>query len=336
MLAYLHKGKSIALRSVFKQLRAIIILVMIISSYWLVKPYFLTVYYVLTSLIIAALIFDHQRPKKALADPRIKPIDIGIMIINDLYLAGIIMITGSAQSPFISAVLIPIIIFSAEYGARFGIWNYTGFSIFLVLNYFVNATAITLQSLTSLFTILASSGIGLSVIWALAYFQNHYNHKINRLLTRDELTGLYNRRFLKFSVSKEIKAEKPFGFILIDINFFKHYNDFWGHTSGDGLLISIAKILSKNVRPQDIVVRHSGDEFIIMLPESNQTTVEKTITKIMQAIESYNFPGEECFPDHKLSISYGYTLFPSDARHYQDLFTAADQALYRYKKRAQS
>ncbi|MGE5606106.1 MAG: hypothetical protein ACM3YE_10505, partial [Bacteroidota bacterium] len=107
MLAYLHKGKSIALRSVFKQLRAIIILVMIISSYWLVKPYFLTVYYVLTSLIIAALIFDHQRPKKALADPRIKPVDIGIMIINDLYLAGIIMITGSAQSPFISAVLIP-------------------------------------------------------------------------------------------------------------------------------------------------------------------------------------------------------------------------------------
>lgn len=332
MLIYLHKGKLFALRYVFKQLRAILILVMIISSYWLIKPNFLTVYYILTTLIFIALIVDYQRPRKNLADPRIKPLDIGIMIVNDLYFAGMTIITGSAQSPYLSGVLIPIIIFSAEYGVRIGIWNYIGLGIFLILNYFASATIISLKTLTILFTILGSAGIYLSVIWALEHFQNHYNQKIIRLLTHDELTKLFNRRFLKFSVSKEIKAKKPFGLIMIDINYFKYYNDFWGHTSGDGLLISFAKILSKNVRPQDIVVRHSGDEFIIMLPESNQTTVEKTIAKIIRAVESYNFPGEECFPDHKLTISYGYTLFPDNALNYQDLFTAADQALYRYKK----
>lgn len=331
MLLYLSKGKTFALRYVLKQLRAILILVMIIISFWLVKPNFLTIYYILTTLIIFTLIVDYQRPRKILVDPRIKPLDIGIMIINDIYFAGMIIITGSAQSPYLCGISIPIIIFSVEYGMKIGIWHYIGFGIFLFLNYFASAP-ISLKTLTILFTILGSAGIYLSLIWALERFQNHYNRKITRLLTHDELTGLFNRRFLKFSVSKEIKAKKPFGLIMIDINYFKYYNDFWGHTSGDGLLISFAKILSRNVRPQDIVVRHSGDEFIIMLPESNQTTVEKTIAKIIRAVESYNFPGEECFPDHKLTISYGYTLFPDNALNYQDLFTTADQALYRYKK----
>lgn len=332
MLVNLQKGKSIGLRTFLKQLRAIIALIVIIGSYWLVKPDFLSVYYVLTTLIVVALLVDHQRPKKTLAESRVKSLDLGIIIIYDLYLAGIITITGAAQSPLLSGILIPIIIFSAEYGVRIGIWNYIGFGIFLILNYVVNATLITIQTLAVPFTILITAGIYLGLAGALEYFQNHYNRKINNLLTRDELTGLYNRRYLKITVSKEIKANKRFGFILIDINFFKYYNDFWGHTAGDTLLVSIAKIFSKCVRPQDIVVRHSGDEFIIMLPESDQTTVEKTIAKIMLAIESYDFPGEECFPGHKLSISYGFTLFPSDARHYQDLFMAADQALYRYKK----
>ncbi len=332
MLVYLLKGKSIGLRTALKQLRAIILLLLIVCSYWLVKPSFLTIYYILTSLIISALLVDHQRPKKALTDLQIKPVDLWIIIINDLYLAGIIMITGATQSPFISAVSIPIIIFSAEYGVKIGIWNYIGFSLFLILNYITTTNAITLETLAIQFTVLIISGIGLSVIGALTYFQNRYNRKINRLLTRDELTGLYNRRFLKLSVAREIKATNRFGFILIDINFFKYYNDFWGHNAGDSLLISIAKILSQSVRLQDIVVRHSGDEFIIMLPDSGQSAVEKTITHITQRIESSNFSGEECFPNHKLTISYGYTLFPSGARHYQDLFTAADEALYRYKK----
>jgi diguanylate cyclase (GGDEF)-like protein len=332
MLDYLYKGKLIGLRTSLKQLRAIVNLLMIFISYWFIIPKFLTVYYFLTAIIISALIADHQRSKKSLVDLRIKPLDLGIIIINNLYIAGIIMITGASQSPLIYVVLIPFIIFSAEYGVKIGILNYIGICIFLTLICVINSTLITLQTLAVPFAILITAGIYLSMVGALAYFQNHYNRKINRLLTRDELTRLYNRRFLKFSVLKAIKAEKPFGFILIDINFFKYYNDFWGHTAGDGLLISIAKILSKSVRSHDIVVRHSGDEFILILPESDQATVKKIIANIIQTIDSSHFPGEECFPDRKLSISYGFTFFPSGARNYQDLFTAADQALYRYKR----
>ncbi len=331
MLIYLHKGKAIGLRSILRKIRVSIILLVIVTSFWLVKPELLTIYYTLTALVIMALLIDHNQPKKVLADLRIKPVELGIIISINLFLLGIVMITGTAQSPFISVLLIPIILFSIEYGTFVGIWNFIGLSIFVIGNFIVDAPAITIKNLAFPFMILVTAGSCLSAIGTLHYFQTHFNRKIDRLLTRDELTGLYNRRFLKFSVSKEIKAKNHFGFILIDINFFKYYNDFWGHSAGDNLLISIGKILYKSVRPQDIVVRHSGDEFIVMLPESDQTTVKKTINKIIQEIESYNFTGEDCFPGRKLSISYGYTLFPSDSRNYQDLFKAADQALYSYK-----
>lgn len=331
-MLYLHKGKTIGQRTIFRQIRSVIILLVIIGSYWLTKPNLFPIYYVLTVIVIIVSLIDHHPPKKVLADLRIKLTDLTVMIITDLFLVGIVLITGAAQSPLIGILIIPIIMFTAEFGTVIGIWNYIGLCFFIIFNFLVDPKVITLKNLTVPFTLLVTAGTCLITIGTLHYFQTHFNRKVDRLLTRDELTGLYNRRFLKCSVSKEIKAGKRFGFILIDINFFKYYNDFWGHSAGDNLLITIGKLLNKSVRPQDIVVRHSGDEFIVLLPESGQTDVEKTIKKIVQSIESYNFPGEECFPDHKLSISYGFTLFPGNARHYQDLFTAADQALYRYKK----
>ncbi len=331
MLIHILKGKTIGLRAFFRQLKTIFFSLMIICSYWLIKPNLASVYYLLTAFVIIALLLDHHRPKKTLASLRIKPIEIGTMIIYVLYIVGMILITGGIRSPFVSVVLIPIILFTVEYGIKIGALNYSVFSIIIILNSIIG-NPITIPTLAAPLILLATAGICMSAIGAVQYFQNRYHRKIERLLTRDELTGLYNRRFLKASVSKEIKAKNCFALVIIDINFFKYYNDFLGHTAGDSLLILIAKLLIKIVRPQDIVVRHSGDEFILMLPGSERATVEKTIDAIMQAIESYNFPGEECFPNHKLSISYGFTFFPSEARNYQDLFTAADKKLYLYKK----
>lgn len=332
MLLYLHKGKLIGQRAIFRQVRSGLILLVIIGSYWLIKPSYLLIYYVLTSLAIIILLYGHHQPKKVWADLQVKPADIASMIVTNLFLAGIVLITGAAQSPLISIILVPIILFTAEFGTITGIWNYIGLCIFLIFISVFSTTVLNLKALVVPFTLLMTGGACLLTIGALHYFQSRFTRKAEYLLTRDELTGLYNRRFLKFTVSNEIKTKKHFGFILIDINFFKYYNDFWGHSAGDNLLISIGKILRKSVRPQDIVVRHSGDEFIIMLPESDQTTVAKTIDHIVQSIESCNFLGEECFPNQKLSISYGFTLFPGDAHNYQDLFSAADQALYSYKK----
>lgn len=332
MLLYLYNGKTIGQRILFRQVRATQILLIMIGSYWLINRTSLLECYLLNILGILVLLIDFNRPKKSLTDDRCKLKDFIVMIGADLFLAGSIAITGAQHSPLIYTVLIPIIIYAAEFEIKVVAWNYLGFSLFLLTLSISGGTTIDLKNLINTLIIIITAGICLIIIGACRRFQNHFNQKVDRLLSRDELTGLYNRRFLKYSVSEQIKANKPFGFILIDINYFKFYNDSWGHSAGDDLLITIAKILHKSVRPQDLVIRHSGDEFIVMLTESDQTTVKNFLSKIIQSIESFNFPGEECFPDHKLTISYGHTLFPGNALHYQDLFTAADQALYQYKK----
>lgn len=332
MLLYLHKGKSIGQRTIFRQIRSIIILLLLFSSYWLVNRNLLIVYYILSILSIVVLILDYQRSKTVLADPRIKFADYVIIILTNILLAGTVWITSFPESPLMSILLVPVILFSAEFGSIVGVWNLLGMTLFMLFTLIFRVDPISIKTLAYYLTLIVCGLTNLFIIRTFNRFHNHYYRKIERLLNHDELTGLYNRRFLKSAVLRRIKTEKNFGLILIDVNYFKYFNDFWGHSSGDILLINIGKIINKSVRSQDIVVRHSGDEFIVLLPESNQSTVKKVITKIIESIESHHFPGEECFPDNKLSISYGFSIFPDDAIHYQDLFTIADRALYNYKK----
>ncbi len=332
MLLYLHKGKSIGQRTIFRNIRSIIILLVIISSYWLINRNLRLVYYIQTVLGITLLLVDYHRPKTVLADIRIKLPDYAIMVIMNLFLAGTILISGASHSPLLGIILIPVILFGAEFGTIIGIWNYLITALFVIFTLVFSATPLTFYIIARNITLIVCSGACLTIIRTFHHSYNHYNRKIERLLTHDELTGLYNRRFLKSAVLKEIKSNKNFGLVLIDINYFKYYNDYWGHSAGDNLLINIGKVINKSIRPQDIAVRHSGDEFIVLVPESNQTIVESTINKINLSIESNLFPGEECFPENKLSISYGFSLFPNDARNYQALFTTADQSLYKYKR----
>lgn len=332
MLRYLHKGKSIGQRTLFRKIRSILIIFLLFGSYWIVNRDLLIIYYILALLGIIALIFDYQRSKAVLADPRLKFPDYMIIILINVFLAGIIWITGFSESPLMSIFLIPVVLFSAEFGSVAGAWNLLGMAVFIIFSMIFGVNPISTRTSAYYLSLFVCAGTGSIIIWTFHYFHNHYYRKIERLLIHDELTGLYNRRFLKSAVLKKIKIELSFGLVLIDINYFKYFNDFWGHSAGDNLLINIGKLIKKSVRSQDFVVRHSGDEFIVLLPESDKTSVKKVITQIIDSIETHHFPGEECFPDNKLSISYGFSLFPNDALSYQDLFTIADQALYSYKK----
>lgn len=332
MLLYLHKGKAIGEKTFFRQIRSTIIITVIISSYWLVSRNWLFFSYIITALGVLQLVIDYQRPKKILADPKMKLQDYALILIFNAILAGTFLITGSSQSPLLVILLIPIILFGAEFGAIVGACNYLGMILLLIISLVSMRFPISLTVLTNYISLIVVAGICLATIGLFHRSYKHYQRKTEHLLIHDELTGLYNRRFLKSVVLKEIKSEHKFGLILFDINYFKYYNDYWGHSAGDILLINIGKVIKKSVRPQDIVIRHSGDEFIVLLPEANQVTVESIIENIQQSIDSYNFPGEECFPNHKLSISYGYSIFPDDAPNYHDLFATADQALYNYKK----
>ncbi|WP_283132129.1 diguanylate cyclase domain-containing protein [Enterovibrio norvegicus] len=161
------------------------------------------------------------------------------------------------------------------------------------------------------------------------------NNELRKLSQNDALTGLYNRRYFDEYASREwLRAQRtqtPLSLLLIDVDHFKRYNDCYGHHAGDVCLKQIASALQHALmRSQDIVCRYGGEEFVIVLPDTTEpgNVAERCRAKIAALGIEHN--GNE--DKGKVSISIGAaTAVPSGANQFQDLFNAADEALYEAK-----
>jgi diguanylate cyclase (GGDEF)-like protein len=152
----------------------------------------------------------------------------------------------------------------------------------------------------------------------------------------DPLTGLYNRRFFDESLTRNIETARRYSrnlsLVLFDLDRFKEVNDTLGHDAGDAVLKTFAQLLQKNARKADIVCRIGGDEFAVILPETNLSNAWKFIDRFFQTLEKT----EEIFPtlgtnfskDWKISASAGAAALPSD-----NLFFAADRELLSAKRK---
>lgn len=152
----------------------------------------------------------------------------------------------------------------------------------------------------------------------------------------DSMTGLYNKKFLYSMLPQEVSRAQALSdkvsLLMIDVDDFKVYNDKNGHVEGDKLLKKIGDLLKENTRNVDICVRYGGEEFTVILPK---TDTEKAVTaaeRIRQAIEAYNFYGEEKQPLKKVTVSVGLATFPIHANSPEELIIKADEVLYEAKK----
>jgi diguanylate cyclase (GGDEF)-like protein len=119
---------------------------------------------------------------------------------------------------------------------------------------------------------------------------------------------------------------------MIDIDYFKNYNDFHGHQKGDELLRKIAELLRKNLRAIDKVYRYGGEEFIVLLPEVDKEGALACAERLRRKVEQEPFEGEEeSQPSGKITISIGVASYPLDGDSIEKLIEAADSALYRAK-----
>ena len=152
---------------------------------------------------------------------------------------------------------------------------------------------------------------------------------------RDPLTGLFNRRYLDETMEREVLRAKrlnsPVGVILADIDHFKAFNDTHGHEAGDAALTLLGKLFRKSIRGSDIACRYGGEEFILILPGAGLDGSLMRAEKIRAEVEGSAFE----LQDKKIgrvTISVGVAAFPDMGRTSNEVFQAADAALYRAKK----
>lgn len=182
------------------------------------------------------------------------------------------------------------------------------------------------------------TGVFILTAWPLGYYvkiENDYRKKLAELANIDGLTGVYNHRFFHESLKEKIvsckKSQNPISLILLDIDYFKHYNDLYGHQKGDAVLRKIGLILKNNVRIKDIPARYGGEEFTVILPNASEKEAIFIAEEIRLAVERHKFEGEENQPKGKITVSIGISTFPDKAKNDVELIKSADDALYRAK-----
>ena len=160
--------------------------------------------------------------------------------------------------------------------------------------------------------------------------------EVEFLSLTDGLTGLYNHRhfqkLLYEELNRSIRYKHPLSLLMIDVDYFKNYNDTYGHQAGDALLASTAKIIRGNIRNTDIAARYGGDEFCVILTETDKEVAFLKAEKIRREIETCRFPDNQKQPHENLSISTGISTFPVDTDDRGKLLKKVDDALYRSKK----
>lgn len=162
----------------------------------------------------------------------------------------------------------------------------------------------------------------------------HRNVLIRQLREKartDSKTGLLNAAGWSTAVDAELtraaRAKLPCGLLVIDLDHFKAFNDAYGHLAGDDILRGVANIISAEVRAYDIAGRFGGEEFVVMLPATNETESVHVAERIRARIASLPLPT----PDDKLTVSIGAAVFPHHSETLAELLHTADMAMYSAK-----
>lgn len=149
--------------------------------------------------------------------------------------------------------------------------------------------------------------------------------ELRRCSTRDALTGLYNRAFFEEELRRLDRGRSfPVSLILCDLDGLKVVNDMLGHEQGDELLRRAARVIASCVRGSDVVARVGGDEFAVILPQTDRKTAEEVAERINEAVEKDNMQ----HPDLPLSISVGVAMAKDASRRLWEVYKEADDAMY--------
>jgi diguanylate cyclase (GGDEF)-like protein len=163
------------------------------------------------------------------------------------------------------------------------------------------------------------------------------NHTLDQMARKDALTGLWNRRHFDEAIEVEwrrcLRYQKPLALMMLDIDYFKEYNDCYGHVAGDECLIKIAQTVNGLFRrSSDLTIRYGGEEFVVVMPEAGKDEATKMADRVLERIEELDIPHERSPVASRVSVSIGVTsMVPEHHRSFEELLLTADKALYQAK-----
>jgi diguanylate cyclase (GGDEF)-like protein len=174
--------------------------------------------------------------------------------------------------------------------------------------------------------------------WTLGFYvrlEKSHIKDLTEYANIDGLTGAYNHRYfyeLIGSIYDESKKKNnPLSLLMVDIDYFKKYNDMFGHAKGDELLKKLTSILKTPLRATDILCRYGGDEFCVILPGTDKELAAVIANSLRESIYNFDCPGQEYLPHGKMTISVGVSTLNKDSEDFNSLIEDADIALYRAK-----
>ncbi len=160
----------------------------------------------------------------------------------------------------------------------------------------------------------------------------HYVDRVKQLAYLDGLTGIFNRRYFEMRIEEEVERARRFGagmaVIMVDIDQFKRLNDEFGHLLGDEVLRQVSSIFHQQLRKIDVVCRFGGEEFAILLSQTNPQHAFSVAEKLRRMIETWQFPGVP----RPVTISAGTATYPDHGTTRDELMKAADAGLYAAKQ----
>lgn len=171
-------------------------------------------------------------------------------------------------------------------------------------------------------------------VGGLTDVETNYRRDLIHVANTDMLTGLNNHRYFHEKLNEICACTGnyyPISLILLDIDYFKHYNDNFGHLEGDRVLGAIGAIIKEIVAPPGFAARYGGGSFVITLPRCDSTEALIMAERLSKRITQEEFPGGEFQPEGKITVSCGVASYPQHAGSRKELLQKVDQALYRAK-----
>lgn len=167
-----------------------------------------------------------------------------------------------------------------------------------------------------------------------------FNQRFASLTSIDSLTGVYNRQFLDRQLPVEIERAMRSGsalsMLVIDVDDFKRINDELGHKKGDEALVAITEIIRRNLRKVDMPFRYGGEEIVILLPGTPEFEALHTAERLRRVVSQHRGFKDAFGKVRDLSVSVGVAVYPDTARGGEQLFSQADEAMYRAKQRGKN